>query len=161
MSALSVDVENEFKILQSEAKLLERAREQTVAHHDSVDEAMRWLQIAGLAAACEKLYSGCERIMTRLVRVLDGDGIDKTESWHKDLLNRISNAYPGKRDAIISPECAEGLDRFRSFRHRVRQNYGIELDEAIVLERASELTPVLDRFYEEVTRFLKHTAPRG
>ena len=63
--------------------------------------------------------------------------------------------FPEVRGPILSAACREDLDRFRSFRHRVRNSYGMALDGDIVVERAQELAPALVRFHDEVTPFLK------
>jgi hypothetical protein len=153
-SALSVDVENEFQDLLEEATLLARAVDQMAAATASADEALVWVLIAGLAAGCEKIYSGCERVMGLLATRLDGEAVVKTDSWHAVLLNRMAHPFPGVRDAIISGECRVALDRFRAFRHRVRSNYGLHLDPDIVLERARELGPTLDAFHRQGAAFL-------
>ncbi len=139
------------------ARALEHAR----ADREPVDDAVRWLHMAGLAAGCEKIYTGCERIMSLLAKRIDGASVDKTESWHADLLNRLANPRLGVRAAVISASCREGLDRFRSFRHRVRSHYGLHLDGEIVLARAGELGAVLDQFHGEVTAFLAGSAGEG
>ena len=156
-SALSVDVENEFADLLEEATLLARALDQMDGASASADEALVWVIISGLAAGCEKIYSGCERVMGLLATRLDGEAVVKTDSWHSVLLNRMARPFPGVRDAIISGECRDALDRFRAFRHRVRSSYGLHLDPDIVMERARELGPTLGAFHQEVVAFL---APR-
>jgi hypothetical protein len=55
----------------------------------------------------------------------------------------MTNEYPGVRGPIISAERRDRLDRFRAFRHRVRNSYGGVLDAGIVEERASELASTL------------------
>ena len=153
-SGLSVDVENEFAVLFEEANLLAQVLPTLIAESPAQGTAQRWIQIAGVAAAIEKIYSGMERILLILARQVDGASIDKTDAWHATLLNRMANPFPEIRGPVISPECKVGLDRFRSFRHRVRNNYGISLDAAIVLDRAGELAPVLESFHREVSDFL-------
>jgi hypothetical protein len=153
-SVLWVDVENEFQDLLEEARLLARAVDQIEASTASADDALAWVLIAGLAAGCETIYSGCERVMVLLASRLDGDAVPKTDSWHSVLLNRMAHPFPGVRDAIISAECRAALDRFRAFRHRVRSHYGLHLDPGIVLEPARELGPTLDAFHRGVAAFL-------
>lgn len=158
MSALSVDIENDFRDVFDEAALLAAAITLPSAESDDAGEALHWAVIAGIAAGVEKVYSGCERIMQTLARDIDGAPVGVSESWHLTLLNRMANPYPGVRDSIISAECKGRLDGLRSFRHRVRSSYGIRLDDGLVLERAGEVGDALTRFHDEVTAFLaKHS----
>lgn len=159
-SGLSVDIANEFRVLKGEAELLAQALPQ-LQHEDSASaKAVRWIEIAGVAAAVEKLYSGCERVLLLIAKHVDGAPIDKTDAWHATLLNRMVNPFPNVRPAVLSEDCKATLDRFRSFRHRVRNNYGIDLDPDIVLERAGELLKALDTFKAEIDSFIGRLPPR-
>jgi hypothetical protein len=155
-STLSVEVENEFRELLAEASLLARAVAAIDVESEPADEALRWVLVAGIAAGCEKIYTGCERVMTLLARRLDGEQVERSNSWHATLLNRMARPIPGVREAVISAECRAGLDRFRAFRHRVRSSYGLRLDIDIVLDRARELGPTLGTFHREVSAFLRN-----
>lgn len=150
-SGLAVDIANELANLTREADLLEGA----LPNLAGGDLPIHWVQIGGVAAAVEKIYSGCERVMLLIAKGVDGAPIDKADGWHRTLLDRLSNSFPNIRDAVLSAECRDGLDRFRSFRHRVRNSYGIDLDPEIVLERAAELSPVLEAFRREILAFLE------
>jgi hypothetical protein len=151
-SALKVDVDNEFGSVLHEADLLARSLALLESRTDC-DEAVAWLQTAGMAAAVEKIYSGCERIMQMLAKGIDGEGVDHADGWHGALLKRMANEYPEVRGPIISAQCRDGLDRFRSFRHRVRNSYGGVLDAGIVEERARELASTLASFHAEIAAF--------
>jgi hypothetical protein len=153
-SGPSVDVQSEFVVLFEEASLLALALPRLRADDHSEDRALRWIEIAGVAAAVEKIYSGMERILLLLARHVDGAPIDKTDAWHASLLNRMANPFPGVRGPVISTNGKIGLDRLRSFRHRVRNSYGIALDAEIVLDRAGELAEILAGFHREVSDFL-------
>ncbi len=153
-SAISVDVENEFQDILREAMLLARTLDRFGVRAEPLDDATLWAIVGGLAAGCEKIYSGCERVMDLLARRIDGEAVQKTESWHAILLNRMAHPFPGVRPAVITEDCRANLDRFRAFRHRIRSSYGMNLDTDIVLRRAAELQPALNTFYQEVTAFL-------
>lgn len=151
-SALKVDVDNEFGSVLHEADLLARSLVLLESRTED-DEAVAWVQTAGMAAAVEKIYSGCERIMQMLAKGIDGEGVNHAEGWHGALLNRMANGYPEIRGPIISAECRDALDRFRAFRHRVRNSYGGVLDAGIVEERARELAPTLAIFHAEIAAY--------
>jgi len=154
-SGLSVDIENEFRVLGQEAELLAEALQGLQDREFHETAAQRWIETAGVAAAVEKIYSGCERVLLLIAKHVDGAPIDKADAWHATLLNRMVNAYPGVRLPVLSEDCKSTLDRFRSFRHRVRNNYGISLDHDVVLERAAEVEGALGTFRKEVTVFIQ------
>jgi hypothetical protein len=151
-SGLRVDVENEFETLLAESAML--AGVLPALNALDADKARRWIEVAGVAAAIEKIYSGCERVMILLAKRVDDAPIDKSDGWHATLLKRMAHDFPGVRGPILSSDCLAGLDRFRSFRHRVRNSYGVELDGDIVIDRAEELVRVLTLFHGEVSQFL-------
>ena len=153
-SALKVDVDNEFGSVLHEADLLARSLARLEIRAEE-DEALAWVQTAGLAAAVEKIYSGCERIMQMLAKGIDGEPVDHADGWHGALLSRMAHDYPGVRGSIISVGCRDALDRFRAFRHRVRNSYGGLLDPEIVADRAHELAPTLALFHDEVAAFFE------
>jgi hypothetical protein len=157
-SPISADVESAFHDLVREAALLAQALDRFRVAHERLDEATRWVVVSGLAAGCEKIYSGCERVMDILAKRIDGMVVEKTDRWHSTLLHSMARPIPNVRSAVISEPCRAALDRFRAFRHRIRSSYGMALDADIVLERAAELGPVLKTFHREVTEFL---AARG
>ena len=151
-SGLSVDIENEFISLRRE---IERLSEVLPDLDENRDDAMHWMAIAGVATTITGIYTGCERIMALLAKHVDGSPLDSSDGgWHRMLLNRMSNPFGGARGPIITQACHDGLDRFRSFRHRQRINYSIDLDPGIVLERAAELGPVFQSFQDDVMSFL-------
>jgi hypothetical protein len=130
-SVLSAEVEHEFETRLREAALL--ARVLPALRKPTDDKAHRWIEIAGVAAAIEKIYSGCERIMILLAKQVDNAPIDRSDGWRAILLNRMAHDFPGIRGAILSADCVVGLGRFRSLRHRVRNSYGVHLDGETVL----------------------------
>ncbi len=151
-SAISIDVENEFASVMIEAKMLAEALP-TLQASNSV-RALRHIEIAGLAATIETIFTGCERIMVMIAKAVDGEAVASSEGWHATLIKRLANPYPEVRRAILSDECRQELDRFRSFRHRVRNSYGMALDDEIVLGRAAEVARMLDLFHQDTSRFL-------
>jgi hypothetical protein len=94
-----------------------------------------------------------ERTLLRaIVTEIDG-GIDKTDSWHRDLLAIASRATDARR-AIISPETADALGRYLGFRHVVRQAYPVQLDWARMAPLARELRQVAAQVFADLDVFL-------
>lgn len=161
MRGVFVDIENELNEIAREADLLAAAIE--LYRHDAAtaDRARAWLDVQGLASATEKIYTGCERVMVMIAREIDGAPVDHAEGWHSTLLRRLANPYPGIREAVISGECRDALDRLRSFRHRERNSYGLALDPEIVRERATEACKAFAHFRAEIAAFAGLPGTRG
>ena len=83
--------------------------------------------VDAVALNLHSFYSGIERLLEIIA-----DGIDETKpsgsSWHQELLRQLATDIPGIRPAAISIESRELLDRYRGFRHVVRNVYTFNLD---------------------------------
>jgi hypothetical protein len=117
------------------------------------DSQEDWEASSLCASAAEKVYTGCERVMSRIAAEVDGDKIGKDEGWHRALLDRMKLPYKG-RSAILTDKTHELLDKMRGFRHRERNSYAFDLDTSIVLERAHEAIEAYDGLAADVRRFL-------
>lgn len=71
-------------------------------------------------------YSGLERLFELIARHVDGL-LPGGETWHRDLLWRMTQNVADVRPAVISPESGKTLDEFRRFRHLVRNVYATNL----------------------------------
>src|ERR1700722_5555120 len=125
MHTAFVDIENEFKEIEQEARHLALALDHHAAGPNLPDGQEAWELTHLLASATEKVYTGCERVMSHIAQQVDGARIGHSEGWHAAFLRRMANPFPGVREAIISNECYTQLDRLRAFRHRERNTYGL------------------------------------
>jgi hypothetical protein len=88
-------------------------------------EAPNEIEISALAALLHSFYTGIENIFKRIVLEL-GDSLPAGESWHRELLDSISN--PGAaRAAVISMPLRARLREYLRFRHVFRQAYSFQL----------------------------------
>lgn len=160
MRGIFVDIENELNEIAREANLLADAME--LYRHDAAtaDITRSWLDVQGLSSGTEKIYTGCERVMIKIARDIDGADIGRADDWHSSLLKRMANPFPSIRGPVISDDCYRALDRLRSFRHRGRNTYGFALDAELVLARAAEAPTAFARFRDEVGAFVAHSVER-
>jgi hypothetical protein len=107
------------------------------------------------ASASEKVYLGFERVMKIIVADIDGDPVKDRDGWHKALVRRLSEPYLDRRGPVLSARTAELIDGLRSFRHRARNSYGIDLDLAAVAARAFDTIEAFGLFEDDVTRFFE------
>lgn len=154
MQGISVDVGNELQDVAAEVELLAGALELVRQSAADRDRVRLWLDIQGLASGVEKIYTGRERVMAMIAQRVDGAKIDRDVGWHIALLKRMAHPYPDVRGPVIGQETYRALDWLRAFRHRERNTYGAQLDEALVEERAEETADAYARFKADVAGFL-------
>lgn len=88
-------------------------------------------------------YTCCERIFKRLAAEING-GSTGGDSWHKELLFRMTIPVENRRPAVLSAGLAANLDDYLSFRHVFRNIYGFEL-QGERLSRLASLLPEISR----------------
>lgn len=105
-------------------------------------------------------YAGLERLLEVIA-----DGIDLTKpsgpNWHQDLLRQMAADIPGVRPPVLSSELRDRLDRYRGFRHVVRNVYTFSLDPDQVETLVRQLQPLMDQVDSELSAFadfLQHLA---
>jgi predicted nucleotidyltransferase len=108
--------------------------------------------IPAAAGYTEDFYAGCERLAERVAVVLD-NGLPEGRNWHELLLQQM--AKPGKqgRPPLWEPSLLQELDVYRSFCHRVRHLYSVELDRQRVLELAQQVPLMFGKIQKAIERF--------
>ena len=97
-------------------------------------------------------YAGLEHVFFIVAERIDGS-LPSGAAWHQDLLRQMAVELPGVRPAVISEQLAAELDRYRGFRHVVRNVYAYVLDPRRVGELVEDLSPTLARLRTELTGF--------
>jgi hypothetical protein len=138
MHDLLIDATNELADVENETRKLADALALIRSNPEMFADTMGWLAVQGVASAIEKIYGGCERTMELLSKRIDGYPMEKTGSWHRSLVLRMTHPFGDARPAVLSAESAEVIDTLRAFRHRERNSYGSALDFDRVLELADE-----------------------
>jgi hypothetical protein len=72
-------------------------------------------------------YNGIENILKRIAKY-NKFPLDKSESWHKDIINLFCENSESKKLVLFSKEQYEILHSFRKIRHVMRQGYDFRLD---------------------------------
>lgn len=98
------------------------------------------------------LYAGIERIFEVIA-----DGIDLVKpdgaNWHHELLHQMTAEIPGIRPPVMSPEVRDKLDRYRGFRHVVRNVYTFKLDPQQMDVLVKNLKPTMEQVSQELLAF--------
>ena len=97
-------------------------------------------------------YAGLERLLEIIV-----DGVDQAKPagarWHDDLLRQMAAEVPGVRPPVLSQETRERLDRYRGFRHVVRNVYTYNLDPEQIGMLVKQLAPTMARVSQDLAAF--------
>ena len=83
------------------------------------------LRVDAAALRLQSLYTGIERCLVQISRVLNGGTPDGGE-WHRRLLDRMGQPT-AQRPAVLSAEAIASLQELLRFRHLVRHLYAYEL----------------------------------
>ena len=87
-------------------------------------------------------YAGLERLLEIIA-----DGVDQAKPggahWHDELLRQMAAEIPGVRPPVLSQETRERLDRYRGFRHVVRNVYTYNLDPEQIGVLVKQLAPTM------------------
>lgn len=83
------------------------------------DETTRCL---ALAFQIERFHTAVEAVLTRVLRVIDGD-VPSGNDWHLELLRASSVEVAGLRPALVPVEAVPLLRELLGFRHYARHGY--------------------------------------
>ena len=94
---------------------------------DATPDAEQDYRVDAVALNLHGFYAGVERIFktiaTRVDQSMPGGG-----NWHQELLKQMNTELPGVRPAVLSDASHKKLDRYRGFRHVVRNVYTVDFD---------------------------------
>ena len=97
-------------------------------------------------------YAGLERVFLIVAERIDGS-VPSGAAWHQELLRQMAVDLPDIRPVVISDQLAAELDRYRGFRHVVRNVYAYVLDPHRVGELVEALPSTLARLRDELIAF--------
>ena len=110
------------------------------------------LYIDATALNIHGFYAGLERIFTLVAERIDGS-LPSGPNWHQDLLRQMTAELPGIRAAVLSPDLFPTLDRYRGFRHVVRNVYAYVLDPRLVAVLIEDLPKANEQMRAELAAF--------
>lgn len=105
------------------ARVTQRAEASLDAARRSNDD--RYVDAAALNL--HAFYAGIERLFEHVARQVD-DALPEGPSWHAELLAQMAAPVADVRPPVISNDLHALLDRYRGFRHVVRNAYTYNLD---------------------------------
>jgi len=97
-------------------------------------------------------YVGLERIFTLVAQRIDAS-LPGGPNRHQDLLRQMTAEMPGVRAAVLSSDLFPTLDRYRGFRHVVRNVYAYVLDPRLVAVLVDDLPETSERVRVQLEAF--------
>jgi len=108
------------------------------------------LYLDSVALNLHDFYSGLERIFERVA-----ENIDETKpeslNWHQQILKQMAMEIPKVRPAVISQDLKEELDKYRAFRHIVRNIYAHNFR----IDKMKDLMGNIDKILSELEKELR------
>lgn len=115
------------------------------------DDPLDW---AALGYTIHGFYNALEGYFSRISKFFENNL--SRDSWHKDLLDRMTLEIPGVRPALLkTPELVDAIGEVRGFRHVFRRHYGRRLKPEKVSTVQGYLDKVVQHFPEEHRRFIE------
>ncbi len=143
--ALKIRLEDELIAIEQTIDTLNTLLEQA----DTIPEIAL---IPAAAGYTEDFYSGCERLAQRVAVALD-NGLPEGRNWHEQLLQQMAQPSRHERPPLWPESLREDLDTYRSFRHRVRHLYSINLEPQRVLALAQQVPATFEQIQQAVEAF--------
>lgn len=106
------------------------------------------VELAAIGTFLHNIYSGIENILKQVLKTKNIE-ISKTETWHKDLLNRSVSS------GIISEKLSDELYEYLTFRHFFVHGYGFMIEEAPLFDLAGRIHEIWLQFMSTVERHYK------
>jgi len=138
--------------IRNELKDLQRVVERTLGIWDKATTSGDDAFIDAVALNLHGFYAGLERLFELIADVID-QAKPPGERWHQDLLRQMATEIPEVRPAVLSAGSRNRLDRYRGFRHVVRNIYAFNLDVELLGLLVKELRPTFQQATSEMLMF--------
>jgi hypothetical protein len=102
------------------------------------------LDIAALAYTIHNLYCLMENYFLRIAKTFENNVGGDT--WHRDLVRRMTIEVDGVRPALLDDETAAKIDELRAFRHVFRNVYQAPLRAERVRELQAAVPAIVEAF---------------
>ena len=147
IALLIAELEKDFSTLDSLVMENQRARERIDAG------AKDTLDYAALGYTIHSLYCLFENYLLRIAKTFEGQ--IRGDSWHKDLIRRMTLTIEAVRPAFLDEKTAESLDELRSFRHVFLNLYQGGIKPEKIREIQEKVPEVVSSFSKSHKAFLR------
>ena len=116
-------------------------------------ESVTFLERSGIGYILHNFYNGCENIFRSIALFFENDL--SPQSWHRDLLKRMTMNVDGYRPRVVDEQLYLILNDLRSFRHKFRHLYGFELEWEREQAIAQKLPKAMEMLNSQLHEFMK------
>jgi hypothetical protein len=138
--------------IRAEFEELARVVERTETIWAKADLSADDYAVDATALNLHAFYAGLERVFELIALRID-QTVPAGPRWHQELLLQMSAEMPDVRPAVLARNLVERLDRYRGFRHVVRNVYTYQLDPDQVALLVGSLPGVLDELRGQILAF--------
>lgn len=110
-------------------------------------------ELRALGSILHDVYHGAESICLHIAKEIDRR-LPVGATWHRDLLDQMTEPVPKIRPPVIQPETAALLESYRSFRHVVRHIYGSKLNWTDMEPLLDNAAMTIEAFAADVEQFI-------
>ncbi|MCS3671993.1 hypothetical protein GGQ21_002663 [Salinibacter ruber] len=109
-------------------------------------------RIDAVALNLHGFYAGLERVFKIVAERID-QTVPEGGSWHQELLEQMNTELNGVRPSVLSDDARKKLDRYRGFRHVVRNVYAFEFDPEQLDLLMRKLPETAERVFADLQAF--------
>ncbi|MCS4157940.1 hypothetical protein [Salinibacter ruber] len=109
-------------------------------------------RIDAVALNLHGFYAGLERILKTIADRID-QTVPEGGSWRQELLGQMNAELNGVRPPVLSNEARKRLDRYRGFRHVVRNAHAFEFDPEQIDLLVKRLPNTADLVFRDLRAF--------
>jgi hypothetical protein len=131
---------------------LDRAAQRALQAWSLASRSTDDLYVDAAALNIHGFYAGLERVFVFIGERIDGS-LPSGPTWHQDLLRQMTAELPRVRAAVVDADLFPALDRYRGFRHVVRNVYAYALDPKLVGTLVNDLAQTAKRVHTGLQRF--------
>lgn len=113
------------------------------------------MAVAALGYTVHNLYNAIENYFLRIAKFFENNL--ETDTWHRDLINRMALSIEGVRPALLSEDVLAPFHELRAFRHVFRVIYDSTLNPkklAIAVEQVDPAVEALQAAHERYVQML-------
>ena len=110
-------------------------------------------ELRAVGSILHDVYGGAEGICQHVAKEIDRR-VPVGANWHRDLLDQMTQPLTKTRPAVVQPETAALLEKYRAFRHIFRNIYGPKLDWTQMKPLLDNATPTIDTFAADIEQFI-------
>jgi hypothetical protein len=138
--------------IRSELSELHRVVERTLLVWQRARQTADDYLVDAAALNLHGFYAGLERVFE-----IVADEIDQSRPsgshWHQELLRQMSSGVTNVRPPVLSLGLRNRLDKYRGFRHVVRNVYTFNLDVDLIELLVRQLQPTMGQLSQELLAF--------